>query len=939
MKPENAFENPGKAYRAIPFWSWNCRVTRNLIDGDLDTFVRMGFGGVCIHPRAGLDVPYLSDAFMNLVAYAVEGCEKRGLICWLYDDDRFPSGAADGTVTKEHPECRGKYLLMSEQYRADDLAAWSLVFEGGVLASYRRLTSESEIAAALAERSESRRVRFGYLAELPDQPWFEGAAYIDTTDPMAARAFINTTHERYFWRIGSHFGKTVQVFFTDEPRMEPRLQGKLQMHDPLTHGDFAVPYTPAFARMFTEKYGFDPLETVPSFVWQCMKPEAAEDCRRYREALSACFTGAFMDQLGDWCHRHHICFTGHVLGEDTLASQTRTVGEAMRCYREMDMPGFDVLADEQTWLAAVQAASVKEQMGKTGVMSELYGATDWDCFFLTYKLQGDWQAALGVTHRVPHLAHMSLEGEAKRDWPASIFSQSPWFERYRLLEDHFARLNTVLRRGKRVTRVALLHPVERMWERPMGADTKEESDQFDALLKRILTSLIDVQTVSESMLRDGLVSLESFDAVLKPEEVNLAELEQYRDVSVACRTHGIYPEFLYQLRQEGEKRWLFLGHTRNNVHDCREDNEIILRGAWSARLLDTWNGQVRDVPAWVQNGATHVLWQAYRDESLLLELRPGDHAECTFPEIKPCGNTEIMTLEPQSVRLTEPNAFILDFARYALNGGAMSEGMEILKLDNAVRAELGLPPRCENMRQPWAMEPGPAHDLTILYEFVSETPFDSLTLILERPEEQQITLNGVGAEPLDGYFIDRSFRKLRLSGMQRGRNKLVIRRKFTEKTNLEPMYLLGDFRVGNGRLAPSRSVTLGDLTRQGLPHYTGNAVYTFPLHIRSAGLYSVRIPSFAGPLADVSVDDGGPTPLLTTRPVPLGKLTAGTHTLTLTVYGSRYNLLSALHHAFPDHYWHGPDSWRTVGKEWTDEYLVKPAGLLGPIEILEEDAP
>ena len=46
-------------------------------------------------------------------------------------------------------------------------------------------------------------------------------------------------------------------------------------------------------------------------------------------------------------------------------------------------------------------------------MSELYGVTGWDFDFRDYKFYGDWQAALGVTLRVPHLSWMSMEGEAK----------------------------------------------------------------------------------------------------------------------------------------------------------------------------------------------------------------------------------------------------------------------------------------------------------------------------------------------------------------------------------------------------------------------------------------------------------------------------------------------------------------------------------------------
>ena len=57
----------------------------------------------------------------------------------------------------------------------------------------------------------------------------------------------------------------------------------------------------------------------------------------------------------------------------------------------------------------------------------------------------------------------SVNGEAKRDYPASIFYQSPWYKEYRMIEDHFARVNTALTRGKARVRIGVVHPIESYW--------------------------------------------------------------------------------------------------------------------------------------------------------------------------------------------------------------------------------------------------------------------------------------------------------------------------------------------------------------------------------------------------------------------------------------------------------------------------------------------
>ncbi|HCG35596.1 MAG TPA: hypothetical protein DER23_04545, partial [Clostridiales bacterium] len=67
-----------------------------------------------MHPRSGLYTPYLSDEFMALIRVCQEIAEKEGMLAWLYDEDRWPSGFAGGLVTK-NPVYRQKSLVFTEQ--------------------------------------------------------------------------------------------------------------------------------------------------------------------------------------------------------------------------------------------------------------------------------------------------------------------------------------------------------------------------------------------------------------------------------------------------------------------------------------------------------------------------------------------------------------------------------------------------------------------------------------------------------------------------------------------------------------------------------------------------------------------------------------------------------------------------------------------------------
>jgi hypothetical protein len=226
---------------------------------------------------------------------------------------------------------------------------------------------------------------------------------------------------------------------------------------------------------------------------------------RYHDHLTERFTQAFADTIGDWCENHGILLTGHLMEEPTLESQTACVGEAMRSYRSFQLPGIDMLCDRREFTTAKQAQSAAHQYAREGVLSELYGVTNWDFDFRGYKLAGDWQAALGVTVRVHHLTWVSMQGEAKRDYPPSIGYQIPWYKEYSLIEDHFARLNTVLTRGTPEVKVGVIHPIESYWlywgpQDKTAIKREELENNFKNITEWLLFGLIDFDYIAESLL-------------------------------------------------------------------------------------------------------------------------------------------------------------------------------------------------------------------------------------------------------------------------------------------------------------------------------------------------------------------------------------------------------------------------------------------------------
>lgn len=510
---EKIFRNPPCEYRAAPFWAWNCDLNKDLLLREIDQMKRMGMGGFHMHVRTGMSTTYLSDGFMQLIRDCVDKAKEERMRAYLYDEDRWASGAAGGYVTREE-RYRARYLLFTtvsyeqaEENPASVPVDSPRTGKGRLLARYAvRLNDEGELAeyrllkdGQQADAAET--TWYAYLEIEKESPWFNNQTYVNTLDKKAIERFVEITHERYKEVVGNEFGGAVQSIFSDEPQFSR----KTTLGFAGEKKDVVLPWTDDLPDTFRAAYGEELLAGLPELYWELPGGAVSLIRYHYHDHIAERFAEGFADTVGTWCARNGLLLTGHMMEEPTLKSQTAALGEAMRSYRSFQLPGIDMLCDWREYTTAKQAQSAAHQFGCPGVMSELYGVTNWDFDFRGHKLAGDWQAALGVTLRVPHLTWVSMEGEAKRDYPASIGYQSPWYTEYPMVEDHFARLNTVLTRGKAQVRLGVIHPVESYWlhwgPSEATALVRDEMDEhFQSLAQWLLYGLIDFDYISESLL-------------------------------------------------------------------------------------------------------------------------------------------------------------------------------------------------------------------------------------------------------------------------------------------------------------------------------------------------------------------------------------------------------------------------------------------------------
>lgn len=1036
---EEDFNNPPAVYRGAPFWAWNCRITKEMIDDQIGYFKQMGMGGFHIHVRVGLKNQYMSEEFLELVRYCDEKAKENGMLCWLYDEDRYSSGYAGGEVTKKIPY-RARFLRLTKR-KMDGMETDRDLFLykqaanekvlGCLLGAYSISLEEGKLVCAerIPTDAEAKGEKWYLYEELEKETaWCNNQTYVDTMNSDATELFIEKTHERYAKVLKKEFGKSIPAIFTDEPHIVGmRIPARANGED-----DIMLPFTEGLPERYKKNCGLDLWNEIPAIIWGRKEQKTSEQRYQFFDTCCSLFAESYCRTIGDWCEENGLLSTGHILGEETLESQACNVGDAMRSYREFQLPGIDNLCDRREFSAVKQAASVANQYGRDGVLSELYGVTQWDFGFEGYKLAGDWQAALGVTVRVPHLAWASMNGEAKRDYPAAIGWQSPWCQDFKYVEDHFARVNYCLTRGKPLVKVGVIHPVESMWTllgpNDQYGDRKEQLERdFQNLTEWLLTGGIDFDYISEGLLeeekeRENTAEEKEFicgemryEVILVPDCIHLrkttaeklhsfmqrggkvflcgwypeeteslgreelsrlldgcewlpvnrqellAAMEPWREVEIRGKDGSGRDIYLHRLRQEGNNRWFFMAQAYGGMkarsrgawsrRRRHEADQLCLRfrGEWEVERYDTLSGKCTKTAAWIENGWTLLECGLYGDDSLLLFLTPqtGKEKVAILPDKREEKKIHpVFIAEPTGYEMDEPNVFLMDRFEFALDDETeFHEECEILKLDNIIRKRLRMKLRSEYVEQPYVRkEPDVReHCLKLRLRFFSETMISGCRMAIEEPEYYKGFLNGV---PIDlrpcGWYVDRALQTVVLPDIKRGENILELEMKFGNASNLEWMYLLGEFGVcvkGHFKYLTPKPDKLywGDYTGQGFPFYTGNMTYYFSVPEKEGKPVQIQIPYFSG--AAIRASAGNKEEMAAFLPYsckPDGMKAGGI--MTVTCLGHRFNGFGQLHLIGDDETWLGPDSWRTEGNSWTEEYQLKPMGILSaPVVWFEEE--
>ncbi len=1019
----NEFKNPGLAWRGKPFWSWNGTLEKDELLRQIEVMKEMGLGGYFMHSRTGLKTEYLGDEWFDLINACTEKGTSLDMESWIYDEDRWPSGTCGGIVTEKLENrarfIRGQIYTWDEyadnpeaaqtfggEHFEETVAVFYARLDGFKLFEYKKVGLNTELPA----KADAFCFVVFTIERFTPSSFYNGNTWVDTLNPKATQDFIESTYERYKEKSGNYFGNEIRGVFTDEPNRGTVFDAFCNRNP---QQQWLIPYTADLFNEFEKLWGHRLEERLPELYFWKDGIKLQRIKWEYMELLQRLFLDNFARPVYEWCDENNLRLTGHILHEDSLAAQTAVCGSVMRYYEYLHDPGVDILKEDgRNFHVVKQLSSAARQNGQTCLLSELYGGTGWQMSFEGHKWVGDWQALFGINLRCHHLSWYTMEGEAKRDYPASILHQSAWYKDYEVVETYFARMGYLLSQGSPVCDVLVMNPVETIWAQiyPGATDflTAKDPDMLEIeghytqMFEWLIGNQIDfdygdedmvarmykvdssgdtpllhigkaayktvvvggMDTIRQSTLDvlaeflsvggkvifagdlpsfvDALPATEALEKTVARsittswDEQEIVQLVGRTGISLHTSDGQNLPMLFAQQRKDDDCEYIVIVNTdRENRYD-----DVILdldKEYYQVQELDLLSGSIHDLET-DKNYNVVTFFEKAASRAYALHNR----AETVLPSTKPPARFSVsagQTLAgPFKYSLEEENICVLEEVEYSIDGSPWKKD-DVLRADKAVRKHFGIEARSGEMIQPWFQEKffpessgKTLGKVALRYNFtVDELPEQDLVLCVEEPHKFSISLNGTELEhnPDDGFWIDIAFKKIGVNKalLQSGNNSTELITDFNALSNLEAIYLIGDFGVyldGATRIIRNlpEKLSIGDISVQGLAFYGAGLSYEIELTEENNYL---DIPNFDGAFIALCTDKGREI-----RPwAPYGfSLKGMSGKAEIEVMLTRRNTFGPLHQIPLHTDWYAPYNFVSEGDAWQDAPNLWPSGLL-----------
>jgi hypothetical protein len=511
-----------------PFWFWNGDMNDAEIKRQIDEMAAQKIPGFFIHPRQGLDIPYLSDTFFTKVKYAISCAKEHNMEVWLYDEYPYPSGTSGGKVMLEHPEYCCKSLEKTEYLASNEelvelhapwgrlLYAKAFPYETGCCDWNNAIDLKSHIGTGYTKEIyqqsgltiyNPKRFFRGDTSQFlywtpPKGTWkiyiftevvmtnfkyFE--TYIDPLNPKAIQYFLETTHEKYKQHLGDEFGKTIKGIFTDEATAFP----------PERH------WSPLLPDKITELHDLDIIDSLPA-LFEDMGPKTAAVRYAYWNAATEAFIDSYDKQIHNWCHENNLLY----VGEKPIMR-----GKQLE---HMDIAGIDACHQKVGSIAnfpesryrgnGKMVSSAAHFYNKPAALCEAFHSIGWGMTLQDMKWALDALAVCGIDWYIVHAFFYNTDGLRKHDSPASAFYQMPWWKDMHTISTYAKQLSDFQQGLTRKIPFLVVEPTTSTWTANAISAQKIKED-FAILQRHLLNHQIDYYIIDPALLATGILQTSS----------------------------------------------------------------------------------------------------------------------------------------------------------------------------------------------------------------------------------------------------------------------------------------------------------------------------------------------------------------------------------------------------------------------------------------------
>lgn len=511
-----------------------------------------GMQGICIESRPHPD--FVGEGWWNDVDHILSEIKKRNMKMWILDDAHFPTGFANGKVKESYPEYLKIYLNMrrydiqgtGRKMRIDfsllkgrpwDRPDPSEKILGVYMAKrvFKKGDDRDLIdAETLTEISENIDGRLLTLETSPigaysifvvyETPKGGEEATADYLNPLvkeATEVLINEVYEPHYEHYKDEFGKTIEGFFSDEPRF-----GNMKGTEWSIGKDMPLPWRPELEKALSFDKKMLPL------LWTPASGEESEIRYKYMDLVTRLYQENFTEVLGNWCRAHGVWYMGHNIEDNGAHARLGYgAGHYFRGQTGMDFAGIDTIGGQivpgmnyhhdafntggsngefyhYALAKLASSAAHLDPVKKGRALCEAFGAYGWNEGLRMMSWIANHLLVRGINYLVPHAFNPKKYPDF--DCPPHFYAHghNPQFRYFKVFSDYVNRIADIFRDGKMPARVGVLYPAEQEWG---GKYTPVEKLTRELTEHQISFEIVTLDYIKSAKICNGCFTINESD--------------------------------------------------------------------------------------------------------------------------------------------------------------------------------------------------------------------------------------------------------------------------------------------------------------------------------------------------------------------------------------------------------------------------------------------